>query len=137
MTGTGFALWMISSAHLPFGWSATGLHSLQELSPDFLVRWGQKTLFHIKWRYVLATLNSSRTLYGWERLGYTHNLGYELILSLLSIEHSMPSTAFALGMISSATLPFGLRASVLHCFQELSPDQMEPETCTIVNGTVI
>lgn len=44
MTSTRFALWVISFAHLPLGWSATGLHSLQEVSPAL---WsdGAKNLF--------------------------------------------------------------------------------------------
>ena len=44
MLGTGFALGVISSALLPLGSGAAGLHSFQELSPGLLVRWGQKTL---------------------------------------------------------------------------------------------
>lgn len=46
---------------------------------------GPKISFHSKWGYVLAILNSLRTLCGWERLGSTRSLGYELILPLHSI----------------------------------------------------
>ena len=40
MVGTSFAVEVVSSAFLPLGLSAGGLHSFQELSLVLLVRWG-------------------------------------------------------------------------------------------------
>lgn len=129
----------ITSVHLPLGLSASELHSFQVFSPALLVRWGQNTDSTAGGPVCLSPLAS--VWVGGDTPGYFQfpkwflQLGwarsypqpwYELIpLPVLSTQEPfMPSTAFAMGEISSACLPLSWSATGASrsCYQPLWSD---------------